>query len=262
MVHTLDIAKYSLISGRNEEDRYMSTIIANIVRADDRVVPDAALHVEVIADFVCPLSYLGKRRLDAAMQAVQGPSAVSWYPFQLNPDMPEDGMSLEDYLTQRFGSPVGIQPVLDRLIGEGREAGIDFHFERLMRVPNTLAAHQVMYRAETEGKDQSALAEELMSAFFVRGENIGETDVLVELADRHGLDATDVVRVIEDDAARQFVLAREAHVRASGIVGVPGFLLNRQLLLIGAQTTDNMVNAFDRAMFGEGNDEIVSPALH
>ncbi len=240
----------------------MSAIFANIVRANDRVAPTAALHVEVIADFVCPFSYLGKRRLDDAMQAVQGPSEVSWYPYQLNPDMPQDGMSLEDYLTQRFGSPVGIQPVLDRLMAEGRESNIDFRFDRLTHVPNTLAAHQVMFRAETQGKDQSALAEELMSAFFVRGENIGDTDVLVELAGRHGLDATDVVRVIEDDAARQAVLTREAQVRASGIAGVPGFLLNRRLLLIGAQTTDNMVNAFDHAMFGESDEEIDSPALH
>ncbi len=240
----------------------MSSIFANVVRADDRIAPGAALHVEVIADFVCPFSYLGKRRLDAAMQAVQGPSDVSWYPFQLNPKMPQDGVSLEDYLTQRFGSPAGIQPVLDRLMADGRQAGIDFHFERLNRVPNTLAAHQVMYRAETDGKDQSALAEEFMSAFFVRGENIGETDVLVELAGRHGLDAIDVVRAVEDDAARQSVLTREAQVRASGIVGVPGFLLNRRLLMIGAQTTDNLVNAFDRAMFGEGDDEVVSAALH
>ncbi len=240
----------------------MSAIFTNIVRANDRVAPTAALRVEVIADFVCPFSYLGKRRFDDAMRSVQGPSDVSWYPYQLNPDMPQDGMSLEDYLTQRFGSPAGIQPVLDSLIAEGRQASIDFRFKQLTHVPNTLAAHQVMYRAETEGKDQSALAEEFMSAFFVRGENIGETDVLVELAGRHGLDATDVVRVIEDDAARQVVLTREAQVRASGIAGVPGFLLNRRLLLIGAQTTDNMVNAFDRAMFGEGDEEIVSPALH
>lgn len=240
----------------------MSAIFTNIVRVNDRVAPTAALHVEVIADFVCPFSYLGKRRFDDAMRAVHGPSDVSWYPFQLNPDMPQDGMSLEDYLTQRFGSPAGIQPVLDRLKAEGRQASIDFHFEQVTHVPNTLAAHQVMYRAETQGKDQSALAEEFMSAFFVRGENIGETDVLVELAGRHGLDATDVVRVIEDDAARQVVLTREAQVRASGISGVPGFLLNRRLLLIGAQTTDNMVNAFDHAMFGEGDEEIVSPALH
>ena len=101
-----------------------------------------------------------------------------------------------------------------------------------------------------------------MTAFFRRGENIGDPEILVELGARHGLAADDSVRAMDDDSARQAVLSREAQVRSSGIAGVPGFLLNRRLLVIGAQDKDTLVNAFDRAMFGEGNDAIVSPALH
>ena len=224
--------------------------------------PAAALHVEVIADLVCPFCYIGKRRLDAAMQAVQGPSDVSWYPYQLNPDMPETGMSLEDYLSMRFGSPANVQPVLDQLAADARLENIEMRFDRIGRVPNTLRAHQLMYLAETQGKDQSALAEELMTAFFRRGEDIGEREILVELGGRHGLLPDDIDRVFDEDASRQIILSREAQVRSSGIAGVPGFLLNRRLLVIGAQNTDTLVNAFDRAMFGEGNDAIVSPALH
>ena len=224
--------------------------------------PAAALHVEVIADLVCPFCYIGKRRLDQAMQAVQGPSDVSWFPYQLNPDMPEDGMSLEDYLSMRFGSPANVQPVLDQLAADARLEDIEMRFDRIVRVPNTLRAHQLMYLAETQGKDQSALAEELMTAFFRRGEDIGDREVLVELGGRHGLLPDDIDRVVDEDAPRQVVLSREAQVRSSGIAGVPGFLLNRRLLVIGAQNTDTLVNAFDRAMFGEGNDAIVSPALH
>jgi predicted DsbA family dithiol-disulfide isomerase len=222
----------------------------------------AALHVEVIADLICPFCYIGKRRLDQAMQAVQGPSDVSWYPYQLNPDMPGTGMSLEDYLSMRFGSPANVQPVLDQLSADARCENIDLRFDRIEHVPNTLLAHQLMYLAEMQQKDQSALAEELMSAFFGRGENIGNREILVELGGRHGLQAADIERVMDDDGARQIVLSREAQVRSSGIAGVPGFLLNRRLLVIGAQDTDALVNAFDRAMFGEGNDAIISPALH
>ena len=224
--------------------------------------PAAALHVEVIADLVCPFCYIGKRRLDQAMQAVQGPSDVSWYPYQLNPDMPDGGMSLEEYLSMRFGSPANVQPVLDQRAADARQEDVDLRFDRIRHVPNTLRAHQLMYLAETQRKDQSALAEELMTAFFKRGENIGDIEILVELAGRHGLMPDDVLRVTADDSSRQVVLSREAQVRSSGIAGVPGFLLNRRLLVIGAQNTDTLVNAFDRAMFGEGNDAIVSPALH
>jgi predicted DsbA family dithiol-disulfide isomerase len=119
-----------------------------------------------------------------------------------------------------------------------------------------------MYLAETRRKDQSALAEELMTAFFRRGEDIGDREILIELGARHGLLPDDVDRVMDEDSSRQTVLSREAQVRSSGIAGVPGFLLNRRLLVIGAQDEDTLVNAFDRAMFGEGNDAIISPALH
>lgn len=240
----------------------MSERLSNVVSKSGRIVPGAALHVEVIADLICPFCYLGKRRLDAALHAVQGPFDVSWFPWQLNPDLPAEGISYEDYLTRRFGDPSNVLPVLESLAEEGGQMGIGFRFDQLKRVPNTLKAHQLMYLAETEGRDQSALAEELMSAFFERGEDIGDPKVLVELAARHGLAADDVLRVIDDEAAKQIVVTREGQVRSSGISGVPGFLLNRRLLVVGAQEADAIINAFDRAMFGEGTDGLVSPALH
>jgi predicted DsbA family dithiol-disulfide isomerase len=229
---------------------------------DQGPAPAAALHVEVIADLVCPFCYIGKHRLDEAMQAVQGPSDVSWYPYQLNPDIPENGMSLHDYLSMRFGSPANVEPILQQLAADARQEDIDLRFDRIEHVPNTLRAHRLMYLAETKRRDQSALAEELMTAFFRRGEDIGDMDILVALGARHGLLPDDIERVMDEESSRQIVLSREAQVRSSGIAGVPGFLLNRRLLVIGAQDKDTLVNAFDRAMFGEGTDAIVSPALH
>lgn len=240
----------------------MSSTFPSVIRMDKRLAPTVALHVEVVADLVCPFCYLGKRRLDQAMEAVQGPSDVNWLPFQLNPDMPEDGLSLDKYLSTRFGNPANIEPVLEQLTQEGRREDINFRFDRISQVPNTLRAHRLMYLAESEGVDQTALAEELMKAYFERGEDIGNKEILVELGERHGFAARDAEKIIDDEAAKQLVLSREAQVRSSGIAGVPGYLLNRRLLVIGAQDTDALVNAFDRAMFGEGNDSIVSPALH
>ena len=234
----------------------------DIVRANDRVAPTATLHVEVIADFVCPFCFLGKRRLDEALRAVEGPSDVSWYPFQLNPEMPPQGQGFNDYLTRRFGGPENVAPVLDELAREGRRQGIDFAFDKIRHVPNTLPAHQLMQHAEVLGIGQVALAESLMSAFLEQGRNIGERDTLIELAERHGISANETSRAIGSDQARQIVVTREAQVRSSGLNTAPGFLVNRRLLVVGAQPTDNIVNAFDRAMFGEGTDSLVSPALH
>ena len=240
----------------------MSETFSNIVRSKKPAAPVAELRVEVIADLICPFCYLGKRRLDDAMRAVQGPSAVSWYPYQLNPDMPAAGMGFEEYLRHRFGDPANIEPVLNELAREGLREGILFRFDKLEHVPNTLPVHQLMHFAEASGKNQTALAEDLMSAFFERGENIGDRDVLVELSRPHGLGAAEVAQAVEDEHTRQIVLSREAQARATGMSGVPGFLVNRRLLVIGAQGQESLVSAFDRAMFGEGSDPLVSPTLH
>lgn len=240
----------------------MNETLSSIARNDDRVASNAALHVEVIADFVCPFCFIGKRRFDEALKAVQGPSDVSWYPYQLNPEIPPEGQPFDMFLTRRFGSPANVEPVLKQLTAEGKMAGIDFRFDKLRYVPNTVRVHQVMQLAETLGLDQSALAEDLMSAFFEQGRNIGDKGELIDIAQAHGISADAVNKVIDNDQVRQLVLTREGQVRSTGMVGVPGFLVNRRLLVVGAQPTDVIVNAFDRAMFGEVTDALESPLLN
>ena len=240
----------------------MSETRFNIVGGSDRFTPTATLHVEVIADFVCPFCFIGKRRLDDALEAVQGPSDVSWYPYQLNPEIPAEGLSFDEYLTRRFGGLANIEPVLEHLTETGKGVGIDFRFDRLRHVPNTLPVHQLMQFAEARGIDQAALAEDLLSAFFEQGRNIGAADELVDIASAYGLSADEIVVATDSDPLRQIVVTREGQVRSSGLSGVPGFLVNRRLLIVGAQDTDTIINAFDRAMFGEGTDSLVSPALH
>ena len=119
-----------------------------------------------------------------------------------------------------------------------------------------------MQLAEDLALDQSALADDLMSAFFEEGRNIGDIHELIAIAGTHGILADDATKAIDSDQIRQRVLTREGRARASGLAGVPGFLVNRRLLVVGAQSADNIVNAFDQAMFGEGTDSLASPALH
>lgn len=240
----------------------MSETLSNITRSNDRVATSASLQVEVIADFVCPFCFIGKRRFDDALQAVQGPSDVSWYPYQLNPEMPADGQSFDDYLSGRFGSAANVAPVLQYLAAEGKGLGIDFRFDKLRHVPNTVVVHQVMQLAEDLELDQSALADDLMSAFFEEGRNIGDARELMAIAGTHGISADDASKAIDSDQIKQRVLTREGRARASGLAGVPGFLVNRRLLVVGAQSAGNIVNAFDQAMFGEGSDSLGSLALH
>ena len=234
----------------------------NLVRNDDAVSPTAALHVDVIADLVCPFCFIGKRRLDEALQAVQGPNDVSWYPYQLNPEIPEAGQPFDEYLQRRFGNPQNVAPVLEYLAAEGKDVGIEFRFDLLKHVPNTVQLHQLLQLADVRGLDQSALADSLLSAFFEGGRNIGDRNELADVVAPHGLTAEDIAAAADSDRLRQIVLSREAEARGSGLVGVPGFLMNRRLLVVGAQSTDVMIKAFDQAMFGDGTDSLSSPTLN
>ena len=236
-------------------------IIAKSIRNGD-AGSLALLQVDVIADLVCPWCYLGKRRLDDALLAVHGPSAVTWYPFQLNPDIPPEGVGFEEFLAARFGDPVALQPLLAELTAAGRAEGINFRFERLARIPNSIDAHRLMKLAEAEGAQALDVAEAIFKAFFEEGQDISARDVLVGIGERCGLPAQAIVRTLEDDATRQAVLAQEAQVRESGVTGVPDFLINRRLFVIGAHSTENLVNVFDRAMFGEESDRPVSATVH
>jgi predicted DsbA family dithiol-disulfide isomerase len=222
----------------------------------------ATLQVDVIADLICPWCYLGKRRLDDALGAVHGPSVVTWFPFQLNPAMPAEGMPFEAYLASRFGDPEKLQPGIDELTAAGKGEGIDFRFDLITQVPNTLNAHRLMQLAEQEGVDASMLAEQLLSGFFGQGLDISDPDVLAVLGSHVGLGNMAVLNALEDETGKSIVLAQEAQVRQSGVTGVPDFLVNKRLFVVGAQPTDSLVSVFDRAMFGAESDLEVSQTVH
>jgi len=235
--------------------------ITNIARSDDNL-PVATLRVDFIADFICPWSYLGKRRLDDALLAVHGPSVVNWIGFQLNPDMPVEGMAFDDYLHSKFGRRETIQPGLDYLTEAGKAEGIHFRFDRIERVPRTLEAHQLMMLADQKGVDTSALAERILNGFFEEGLNLSDRDMLMMIGEQHGLSADAIKKALDDDLMRQQVLLLEAQVRKGGVAGVPDFLVNRRLFIMGAQKTEVLIDVFDRAMFGEESDQPVSPIIN
>lgn len=239
----------------------MNPHLARTPRRDDSG-SIATLQVDMIADLVCPWCYLGKRRLDDALLAVHGPAIVNWYPFQVNPEIPHPGMSFEEYLVSRFGSGKALQPALAELTLAGKGEGIDFRFDRVLRMPNTVDAHRVLKLAEAEDVSVSRVAESIFKGFFEEGRDISERDTLIELGERSGLSARGINRTLDDEASRQVVLSQEAQVRKSGVTGAPNFLVNKRLFVVGAQSTEALVNVFDRAMFGEESDLPVSPVVH
>ena len=239
----------------------ISNGLTNLLDADYAGSP-ATLQVDIIADLICPWCYLGKRRLDEALEAVRGPSKVSWYPFQINPDMPLSGMSLDEYLEKKFGNIQALQPAMDELKKLGKTEGINFNFDKLRRVPNSLDAHRLMKLAETEEVSTSDLAENILHGFFEDGLDIADRDVLIGIGGDSGLSATHINKMLDSDDSRRIVLSQEAHVRQSGVTGVPDFLINKRLFVVGAQSTENFIKIFDRAMFGQDSELPVSHIVH
>ena len=189
------------------------------------------------------------------------PVELRWFPFQLNPEIPAEGIALEEYLKQRFGDPKAIEPALLELTGLGVREGVTLRFDRIHRVPNTFDAHCLLHAAGPAGL-QTDIATALFDAYYVDGTDIGERDVLREVAGRAGLATPTIDAAFGDDRLRTVVAANEAAARNAGVSGVPNFLINQRVFVVGAQERDQLVAAIDRALFGDASADSDAEVLH
>ena len=171
-----------------------------------------ALSIDIISDVVCPWCFIGKRRLEAALELYRArkPAAaapqVTYHPFELNPDVPREGIARADYIAKKFGARG--YSAHDRLVQAGKPLGIAFAFDRITRQPNTLAAHALIESARRRGV-QGAVKEALMQAFFVDGLDLTDTQTLVRVASEAGLNRKEAEAALADEALRRAV-AEEA----------------------------------------------------
>lgn len=207
-----------------------------------------ALRLAIVSDTICPWCFVGKRRLEAALPVLAAEGLTFervWKPYQLNPDMPVAGVERESYRAQKFGLERSAQ--MDAQIAAvGREAGIEFRHDRMLRTPNTLASHVLIAAAYQAGGAvlQDRVVEALFNAYFVEGGDIGDPQVLAAIAAGAGLDAAHAGA----DGALLPVVAREDEwARDVGLNGVPSFLLEGQYLFSGAQPAETMVRALRHA---------------
>ena len=208
----------------------------------------SGLPVTIYSDVICPWCYIGKRRFETALAAPGMPRelAISWRPFELNPDMPDAGMERAAYRAQKFGADKSAQ--LDQQMMEtGREAGIHFAFDKMKRTPNTRLAHRLIWQAEREGMDaQNALVNGLFKAYFEEGADIGNRDALLGFAKEAGLDEKGAKVALHDDASLEAVLDLEDAGLQMGIQGVPFFILVNKYAISGAQPPELWRNALPK----------------
>jgi len=200
----------------------------------------ARLQIEVASDVVCPWCYIGKRRLEKALNLVNGEfdAKIRWLPFQLNPGMPKEGMPRAEYRKAKFGSLERSKQLDARVIAEGRSEGIEFAFDRIQRTPNTVAAHQLIDLSQKSNLGDSVV-NALFRAYFEEAKDIGDATVLAAIATQCGVQGW-------PEAARD-VSALEEEVRGMGILAVPAFIFERKLGVAGAYPPDQLAAAMRQA---------------
>lgn len=194
--------------------------------------------LDILSDPICPWCYIGKANLERTLEAeADHPFIIEWHPFQLNPEMPVGGMDRRAYLENKFGGKDrAIQAYLP-VIEHAKAAGLDINLEAIERTPNTLDAHRLIHWAGIEGR-QTPVVAALFSAYFKQGRDIGDHDVLADIADMAGMDAALVRRLLKTDEDAQYIRDRDAHARNMGVNSVPTFIVASQHAVPGAQSTE------------------------
>lgn len=191
--------------------------------------------LDIMSDPICPWCYIGKTHLDKALLAhPDHPFKIRWHPFQLNPEMPAEGMDRTEYLERKFGGPEGAQTAYAPVREHAAAAGLSIDFDAIQRTPNTRNAHRLIHWAEIEGR-QTAIVHSLFVAYFVEGRDIGQVEVLADIADSAEMDAAMVTRLLESDADVEEIVNRDAAARGMGISSVPTFIVAGQHAVPGAQ---------------------------
>ena len=214
---------------------------------------DQTVKLDIFSDPICPWCYIGKTHLDKALAAAPShPFVIEWHPFQLNPDMPDAGMGRREYLEGKFGGKEAAVRAYAPVVETAETAGLTINFEGMKRTPNTLNAHRLIHWAGIEGKQNDAV-DALFHSYFVEARDIGDTEVLGDIADAIGMDAAVVLKLLGTDEDRENIKARDTHSRKMGLSSVPTFIVGGQHAVPGAQSPEMW-----QQVIGEVNAQLAS----
>jgi predicted DsbA family dithiol-disulfide isomerase len=206
------------------------------------------LRVDIFSDTVCPWCYLGKRRFELALAArPHYEPRIDWRPFELNPDLPWEGVERAAYMAAKFGDMSKIEESQAALVSLGRAIGLEFRFDLIERIPNTRRSHILIAHAARQGL-ASEVMERIMQAYFEEGRNIGDVDELVRLGVEAGLGEREARAAVVLREGQDGVVAAERHATVLGITGVPAFIFDRQYSVSGAQEIATFIQVIDQVV--------------
>ncbi|WP_306112868.1 MULTISPECIES: DsbA family protein [unclassified Roseovarius] len=203
------------------------------------------IKLDIISDPICPWCYIGKTLLDQALaERPDHPFVIEWHPFQLNPDMPAEGMDRRAYLEAKFGGKEGAVRAYAPVLERAEAAGLNIDFAAIKRTPNTIDAHRLLHWAGIEEK-QDEMAMALFAAYFDEGRDIGDAEVLADVADSLGMDGAVVQRLLKSTSDLSDIRARDAQFREMGVTGVPTFIVGGQQAVPGCQPAELWLKVID-----------------
>ena len=198
-----------------------------------------ALRIDIVSDIVCPWCVVGYRQLAEALKQTHTAHEIHWHPFELNPDMPEEGQNLREHIMEKYGSS---QQESDasrvRITEAGAEVGFEFNFTDDTRMHNTFKAHQLLHWAADYGLKHE-LKQALFAAHFTDNRNISDEEVLADIAEDVGLDREQALAVLADQRYAEVVRTAEQQMQQQGIQSVPAGIFNQRHLVSGAQGVEN-----------------------
>lgn len=207
------------------------------------------VQLDIVSDVMCPWCYIGKRRLEQALDQLQGVEVdIRWRPYQLDPTLPKEGRDRREYLENKFGGPERAKEIYSRVEQAGSEEGLAFNFGAIAVSPNTIDAHRVIRWAASAGDGvQNKLVERLFQLYFMEGANIGDNDVLTSAATESGMDGAVVLELLKTDRDIDAVTQEIAVAQKAGVTGVPCFIIDNKYAVMGAQEPEHIAGALKQA---------------
>jgi len=208
------------------------------------------LVVDVTSDLICPWCFVAKRRIDRAASILGKSLEMRWHPFQLNPEMPVDGLNRRLYRSAKFGSWEQSQPLDAQVAAAGKEVGIEFRHDLMKLTPNTFRGHMLLAAALREGLEiQNRVAERLFQAYFIKGEDVGDPTTLLRIAREFGVSLLGQVEDFDSPALVSEVKEAERMAVSAGISGVPQITFQGTVVATGAQQ-EELIAASMRQILG------------
>jgi len=201
------------------------------------------LKIDIVSDVVCPWCYIGKRRIEDALALVPDvPVELHFRPYFLNPWVPREGISREEYLTTKFGSVEAYKGMAGRVVAAAKEEGLVYRPDLVQRQPNTTDCHRLIHWAEAIGK-AAEMKQRLMELYFRDGGDLTDTEVLVKAAADVGLEADEVRRRLATDEDVALVSGQAQEAADKGVSGVPTYVFAQKYAVSGAQAPDLLARA-------------------